>query len=316
MNKLNALITGCGGDIGQSIGKILKNESQFNKVIGCDIHLQHAGVFIFDKCFIVPKVIEPPYFDEINTLISLNNIDILIITSEPELRFVSSHKYRDHYKCDIIILPNDKALKIGFDKYQTAKFLIENNLPAPQTWLINESTSCINLPVIAKDRQGAGSKNLFFIENLEDLNFYQKKLSNYILQEYLPSTEGEFTCGIFRHGSNFRSIIFRRNLSGGFSGYGEVVENGAITNLLMKIAELLCLNGSINIQLRLVKGVPYVFEINPRFSSTVLFRHLMGFKDVIWAIEAQRKNAISAYIPPKVNSRFYKGFSEFISLEK
>ena len=56
-----------------------------------------------------------------------------------------------------------------------------------------------------------------------------------------------------------------------------------------------------------------VFEINPRFSSTVLFRHLLGFKDVIWAIEAQMNNSIESYSPPSVNTKFYKGFSEYIS---
>jgi carbamoyl-phosphate synthase large subunit len=28
-----------------------------------------------------------------------------------------------------------------------------------------------------------------------------------------------------------------------------------------------------------------VFEINPRFSSTVLMRHRLGFSDVLWAID-------------------------------
>jgi carbamoyl-phosphate synthase large subunit len=52
----------------------------------------------------------------------------------------------------------------------------------------------------------------------------------------------------------------------------------------IKIAKKLELNGSINIQLRLHEGLPYIFEINPRFSSTVFIRSELGFNDVAWSL--------------------------------
>ena len=45
------------------------------------------------------------------------------------------------------------------------------------------------------------------------------------------------------------------------------------------------LYGSINIQLRITDKGPRIFEINPRFSSTVLMRHRIGFCDLLWAID-------------------------------
>jgi len=41
----------------------------------------------------------------------------------------------------------------------------------------------------------------------------------------------------------------------------------------------------MNVQLRLTEQGPRVFEINPRFSSTVLMRHRIGFSDVLWSIQ-------------------------------
>jgi carbamoyl-phosphate synthase large subunit len=35
-----------------------------------------------------------------------------------------------------------------------------------------------------------------------------------------------------------------------------------------------------------------VFEINPRFSSTVLMRHRVGYTDVLWAIEEAEGKSI------------------------
>ena len=78
------------------------------------------------------------------------------------------------------------------------------------------------------------------------------------------------------------------------------------------MAEKLDLNGSINVQLRLRDNVPLVFEINPRFSSTVLFRHLFGYKDVLWAIEDKLHIPLSSYHPPANGGKFYKGFQEYI----
>ena len=40
---------------------------------------------------------------------------------------------------------------------------------------------------------------------------------------------------------------------------------------------------AFNIQLRFKNGLPMIFEINPRFSSTVYARHILGFPDLaIW----------------------------------
>lgn len=68
--------------------------------------------------------------------------------------------------------------------------------------------------------------------------------------------------------------------------------------MCMRIAEGLNLHGSMNVQLRLTDKGPRVFEINPRFSSTVLMRHRLGFSDVIWAIEEAEGKDIDFPIIP------------------
>ena len=92
-----------------------------------------------------------------------------------------------------------------------------------------------------------------------------------------------------------------------------MVENESISSLLQTIALKLNLIGSINIQLKLSDRGPCVFEINPRFSSTVRFRHLMGFEDVIWSIQDKIGQELPYFSAPKVGSKFYKGFNEYIT---
>ena len=61
--------------------------------------------------------------------------------------------------------------------------------------------------------------------------------------------------------------------------------NEAINSMCKTIAEGLDLHGSMNIQLRITVNGPRVFEINPRFSSTTLMRHIVGFTDVLWVLD-------------------------------
>ena len=80
----------------------------------------------------------------------------------------------------------------------------------------------------------------------------------------------------------------------------------------MKLAVKLNLIGSINLQLRITKNLPKVFEINPRFSSTILYRHLFGFEDLIWSIEDALGYELSDNREHATGRKFYKGFEEYI----
>ena len=66
--------------------------------------------------------------------------------------------------------------------------------------------------------------------------------------------------------------------------YFETCKNKNNSKILCKLANLIDLNGCINIQLKILKGVPKIFEINPRLSSTVYMRHELGFNDLVYGL--------------------------------
>ena len=309
--KYNILVTSCGGDIGQSIGKILKNLG--HKTFGWDISPNNAARFIFDHFETCLKITEPNYLLELNNFIKINKINIIIPVSEQELRFYTENKEAVNYIQNAKLLMADIFVReIGFDKTKTSLFLKENGLPFPNLYSLENDENII-FPLIAKPKTGAGSSNVFIIEDLIELKFIFNKYEDLILQEMLDGSHGEFTCCVYRSlKKEVRTIIFKRELTGGYSGYGEVIENNKIEKLLLDLAKLLDLKGSINVQLRLHKGKPVIFEINPRFSSTVLFRHLLGFNDLKWSIQDAFYFPISKYKKTKKGSKFYKGFNEYI----
>ena len=101
-------------------------------------------------------------------------------------------------------------------------------------------------------------------------------------------------------------------MKGGLTGSGIVEVIPEIEQLLNAVAMYLDLQGCINVQLRMRAGVPYVFEINPRFSSTVRFRHKLGFSDVIWSIQDRSRNIVDRYQAPVAGRRFYKIYEDVI----
>ena len=57
-----------------------------------------------------------------------------------------------------------------------------------------------------------------------------------------------------------------------------------INNILKALVKKLNFEGSINVQFKIFKNKIKIFEINPRLSSTVYMRDLIGFKDCYWWI--------------------------------
>ena len=314
--KLNILVTGCGGDIGQSVGKILLQSNFINKLYGIDISNKNAGQFVYPNFSLGLSVRHPDFLNNLKLFIIKYDIDLVIPISEPELRFFSEQNILDKIGNAKMITASRLSLEIGFDKFKTAEFLKNQNLPFPETFLTNRSINKDKFPVILKSRTGSGSKDIRRINSMEEFLFHTKKGTNdYIVQEFINDKNGEFTCGLYRsRKGEIRILIFKRELTGGYSGYGEIIENNEINSLLETLAVKLNLIGSINVQLRINGNIPKIFEINPRFSSTVLFRHLFGFKDLEWSIKDLYGEKLDSYSHPKVGSKFYKGFNEYIKV--
>jgi len=315
MNKaLNILVTGCGGDIGQSIGKILLKSKYTKKLFGIDISEKNAAQFIYPNFTVGLPFTHPDYIERLEAFIEKHEIDIVIPIAEPELRYFSNQNILVTIGRAKMITASSLALEIGFDKFKTAEFLKSQKLPFPETFLAKDIKNIETFPVILKSKTGSGSKDIHKINAMDEFLFYTRKdVEIYVVQEFITDKKGEFTCGLYRSSEGeIRSQIFRRELKGGYSGYGEVIENEDITNLLEELAVKIDLIGSINVQLRITDNQPKVFEINPRFSSTVLYRHLFGFEDLIWSIEDALGYNLSDNRINCIGRKFYKGYAEYI----
>lgn len=284
----NVLITGIGGDIAQALATIIREQRPEISLIGVDTHEQHGGTLLVDEFKTVPPANSPDYIDTIRDILAKKSIDVLIPMSEPELDVLRPLVLELGDRC---ITAGERVISAGIDKLATINALVDFGLPVP--WTIPVCNGLPHeYPCILKSRFGSGSRAVFTVKNREDADYLSRKYPDAIFQEMLEPADREITCAVYRRRDGaVASLLMLRRLAGGFTSWAKVIDDADTRRMCEVIAEGLDLRGSMNVQLRITENGPRVFEINPRFSSTVLMRHRIGFSDVVWSLdEAEGKN--------------------------
>lgn len=288
------LITGVSGDIGYSCVRALSQEDCY-LLYGIDISPLCPVTNLLDSFTLVPPVTSNLYLQKIFSLIDLYNIDIILPTSEAEILFFNKNRqYFKNTKCSLAI-NNKNIIDCFSNKYETAIFIKKLGFNAPSTYGLKDFHFEIPFPLIVKPMHGSGSSHVYLIHDKQEFDRINTDKTPYLVQEYLPGEDQEYTSTIFSDGTTTTSITFRRILKNGISHFVELVDSPDIKAMGKKIASAIQLYGSINIQTRKVNGEHFVFEINPRLSSTIFFRNMVGFKDAHWWIQTLLGNKIPSF---------------------
>lgn len=283
------LITGIGGDIAQAAATIIREARPDIRLVGVDMHEQHGGKLFVDEFISIPAATAPDYLDSIRHIIVTKEVDIMIPMSEPELGVAGPLLIElGENRC---ITAGTDVINAGLDKLATITALRGFGLPVPWTSPSGDGVPS-EYPCILKNRYGSGSRAVFSVNDAEEARYLAKKYPDSIFQEMLEPADREITCAVYRRrDGGVATLLMLRRLAGGFTGWAKVIMDEETSRMCEVIAKGLNLRGSMNIQLRITDRGPRVFEINPRFSSTVLMRHRIGFSDLLWVLEeAEGKN--------------------------
>ena len=279
---LRFLITGVGGDVAQAVCRVTRESFDAAVIVGTDISTNHAGSLFVDYFRVVPRADGDTYVRSINALIKEFGIDVLIPSTEAEIQVLSQpHNAISHCR---VIMPGRKVVGVGLDKYKTNQFLGSIGLDVPWTVKCKDGMPAA-YPCIFKSITGAGSKLLYIVADELEAQYLRGKHPDTIFQELLLPDDNEITCAVFRSTVGEIEVLqLQRSLVGGATSWARVVFHPEVDRVCKLVATELELLGSMNIQLRLTPDGPRIFEINPRFSSTVYMRFLIGFNDVLWSI--------------------------------
>ena len=305
---MKILVTGANGDIGEAVGRILQETFPSAEIFGADAGGQWPGGFVFKSMLHAPLASAPEYIDHLHRL--RGRFDLIIPTSEPELARLSQVKdIKDQLP---LLMVDPGILNIFMDKYETVLFLERHGLNPPRTKFFTE-VEAADLPVYIKPRRGAGGRGHRLIKTNAELQAAKEVTADdWVAQEYLPGGDNEYTCALSRLNGNAKYIVLRRQLEGAKTVKAEVVDLPEISMLLENIAEILDLDGCINVQLKMKGDGPRVFEINPRLSSTVMMRHRLGFRDCEWWVRSFFGMPLGEISAPAVGAVVYRMSTECV----
>lgn len=307
---MNVLISGVAGDIGVGVARILKKWGIFGKLHGIDVNPDHYASLFLDVCAESPRANDKDYLPWLTEYTSKHKINLFIPTSEAELSVLAETDVLKIGDADVLI--NSKFIvQTCLDKFDCLEYLSSNGVAVPKYGLVGNDVPD-DFPVIVKPRSGQGSKGVLCVNTPRE--FEKISSGNLLWQTYLQPDDEEYTCAIFvSKAAITNKLVIRRKLVGGLTGSGEVVNNPIIDEYLSSIVKTLNLTGALNIQLRLTSEGARLFEINPRLSSTVVFRDLMGFQDLRWWTSDVLGLGISFETSlPEEGTRFFRGSKEYI----
>lgn len=277
------LITGANGDIADGIARILKEKYPVAKLFGADMTGQWPGLALMNDVFIIPKATDSTYLRALRDLAQQVDADLVIPTNEFELRRLSEDWDQ---VADLPLLMNSpKMILLFLDKLHTYQFLTSSGIAAPFTTELPLAQAS-QLPMIVKPRSGSGSKAITVVRDGDALKGLQETLGRTaVAQSFLEGDDSEFTCAMVRVESDVRTLVMRRQLSGGITTKIKVEYVPEIKAMLHSVSDAIGPFLAVNVQLRMTEDGPRIFEINPRFSSTVMMRHCIGFQDLAWVCD-------------------------------
>lgn len=288
------LITGIGGDIAQSTASIIRKHYPGYLLLGTDIHTQHGGSLFVDKVTTLPAASSLEYPSALEQFLNEEAVDIVYPMTEPELSILNPIIKKNPQIT--WVTAGQKVMETGVDKLATMNALATLGIATPWTIPVNEGMP-LEYPCILKNRYGSGSRAVFTIRTESEAAFFKHHYPDAIYQELLEPPDREVTCAVYRtKDGRVMTLQFLRRLVGGFTGWAQVIQDPDVLVMCEQIANGLALAGSMNVQLRLTTAGPRVFEINPRISSTVMMRNLLGFSDVVWPLDELAGKPIN--VPP------------------
>lgn len=286
------LVSAVNGDLGEASAQVLGEIFTQATIYGIDAEGSWPGRFYCSSVLEIPRGDTPEYVDRLLEIISSLEITHLVPCSDAELSSLAKADAQATFPCKII-MPQGDLVTTFVDKWLSHQWLERRGFPVPRTTLLTQATQDW-LPLIAKPRMGSGSAGIFEVGSELLLDGLKEEFGDsYVAQEHLGNETPEYTCALIAHKGESHHIIFRRKLDAGRTVMITVEKMPNISSLLDDLVKATNLQGPLNIQLKSGMEGPKIFEVNPRLSSTVRMRHVLGFRDLEWAVKASESSSDS-----------------------
>jgi carbamoyl-phosphate synthase large subunit len=274
IKKINVLVDGVGGDVGQGIIKCLRDSKLNLNIHAACIFSTSAWLYHTEYSCVFPPASSPDFEEFLINYIISNEIHVYFPSVDQAIMKISilRENIEKNTNC-IVFVDSPEKINICEDKYKTIQYLEQNGFDHPKTCEVVcsievESFVTSNpFPLILKPKSGNGSKGVFIVNCMDDLSSYIGD-SSLMLQEFLD-IKFEITSGIYLgDDSEIKGIyVLKRTLKNGSTFHAERIVDDVLNDKLIKIAKNIGMK-YINIQATYKNSELKPFEFNGRMSGT------------------------------------------------
>lgn len=297
---MNILITAASRRVRliQAFVNALKHLGLNGNVITTDMNRYSPGLYFGTKHYIVPLTTDKQYIPIIKSICFKERIQLLIPTIDDELPLFGRHRNDFNTVGIRVAVSNEHTGMVCNDKYVSACLLRGKGIPFAESWLPEDlEFSKLHYPLFIKPRQGRGSVDAYTVRDEKDLRFFLTYVQNPVVQEYLQGKE--YTIDLLADfDGNIISVVPRERIvvRSGVTDRGRTLFHPAMIDVAVRTAEALDIRGPANIQVKMHKDTPTVFEVNPRFSGGIPLTIASGADFPSWLIEMSCGNKVAPQI--------------------
>lgn len=268
------------------------------RIIITDIDPLAPAVQLADRFILTPRIDTPNYISTLVEICRREQITAVFPLHDHDIPVLARHRAALEETGAKLAVVSAQAAALATDKWKTTEFFHSIGLVTPATWLSGDPTlDCAVYPLFIKPRCGSAGANSFKVADSQELAFFQKFVTNALVQEYLPGPEitNDVVCDI--HGE-ILAVVQRQRIE---ARSGEVAKAVTvcypdITDACVRIAKALPAVGPITVQCILKNNAPFFTEINARFGGGLPLGIAAGADSPYWLLA--RLAGLPMDIPP------------------
>jgi carbamoyl-phosphate synthase large subunit len=272
MKSLNVLMTAGSRRVPlvQAFRHALRALGIEGRVIVTDVNPLSPAVHVADRAYRVPMATEPEYLSELLDICESERVRLVIPTIDDELAMFGEAREQFRHIGTTVACSPAATSQICNDKYATCSTLTGAGVAAAKSYVPSTLPSQVELPLFIKPRIGRGAVGAYQVRTLEELKFFVGYVADPVIQEYLDGAEYTIDVLCDFDGTPL-SIVPRERvvIRAGVTDRGRTVNDPKLIALARAACAAMPFAGPLNIQCRMHRGEPVIFEINPRFSGGI-----------------------------------------------
>ena len=245
------------------------------KVIATDASELAPAIYDADKYYIVPKIDDPNYIDNLLEICKKENIDCILSLIDPELSLIAKNREKFEAIGVTPLVSSYEATELAFDKYEMFKYLDKHGYKAAKTYVDKKEfykdleKGAISFPVFIKPIKGSASINISKVATKDEVELLFNLYDDLIIQEFLDGQEIGADVYIDPISKKVVSIFTKEKIKmrAGETDKARSFKDEKLFALIKKLVEEIGYTYMIDMDIFRIGNEYYISEINPRFGG-------------------------------------------------